>query len=89
MFIIEACPMCGHDLVIEELLSYPPIVTKRCPFCGFYEEYPKRIIRIEYQPRELNYAFPNVPKACTYCSNNPNNGGSGICNCTLGSQITF
>lgn len=28
------------------------------------------------------YAFVN--KACEYCSNNPKNGGSGICHCTLG-----
>lgn len=23
------------------------------------------------------------PKACAHCSNNPANGGSGICNCAL------
>lgn len=27
---------------------------------------------------------------CTYCSNNPENGGSGICHCTLGTpKITL
>ena len=25
-----------------------------------------------------------VPPACRGCSNHPSNGGSGICNCTLG-----
>ena len=25
-----------------------------------------------------------IPEACRYCSNHPSNGGSGICNCTLG-----
>ena len=27
--------------------------------------------------------------ACKYCSNNPENGGSGICNCTLGSACKY
>lgn len=27
--------------------------------------------------------FP-IPDACKSCSNHPSNGGSGICNCTLG-----
>ena len=26
---------------------------------------------------------------CTYCSNNPNNGGSGICNCILGTPNIY
>ena len=25
-----------------------------------------------------------IPEACKNCSNHPSNGGSGICNCTLG-----
>ena len=25
-----------------------------------------------------------IPEACRNCSNHPSNGGSGICNCTLG-----
>ena len=25
-----------------------------------------------------------VPPSCRNCSNHPSNGGSGICNCTLG-----
>lgn len=27
--------------------------------------------------------------ACINCPNNPRNGGSGNCNCTLGQQITY
>ena len=27
-----------------------------------------------------------IPEACRNCSNHPNNGGSGICFCTLGMQ---
>ena len=26
----------------------------------------------------------NIPASCRKCSNHPSNGGSGICNCTLG-----
>ena len=26
---------------------------------------------------------------CDYCSNNPKNGGSGICNCILGNRVTY
>ena len=31
----------------------------------------------------------DIPPACRNCSNHPINGGSGICHCTLGSQIIF
>lgn len=27
--------------------------------------------------------------ACTNCSNNPKNGGSGVCFCTLGQQVIY
>lgn len=36
--------------------------------------------------KEDNYY---VPDACKFCSNHPSNGGSGICNCTLGLSITY
>lgn len=30
-----------------------------------------------------------IPEACRACSNHPSNGGSGICNCILGTpQVT-
>ena len=32
---------------------------------------------------------PDIPNACKECSNHPINGGSGICHCTLGSQINY
>lgn len=31
---------------------------------------------------------PYVPEACKHCLNHPSNGGSGICHCTLGTQVT-
>ena len=29
------------------------------------------------------------PSPCDACSNNPRNGGSGICSCTLGGQTFY
>ena len=31
----------------------------------------------------------HTPLACRNCSNHPNNGGNGICHCTLGIQNTL
>ena len=30
-----------------------------------------------------------IPEPCKACPNHPSNGGSGICNCTLGSPVTY
>ena len=29
-------------------------------------------------------ALSNIPEACKACANHPSNGGSGICNCIIG-----
>ena len=43
---------------------------------------------IMYQNK--NQEILNIPEACRNCSNHPSNGGSGICNCTLGQpKITY
>ena len=31
----------------------------------------------------------NIPVNCKNCKNHPSNGGSGICHCILGSQVTY
>ena len=31
----------------------------------------------------------DTPSACNNCSNNPKNGGNGICNCILGQQTIY
>ena len=41
---------------------------------NWFEDYGKRYLEVN----NLEY-----PDCCTECSNNPKNGGSGICNCTL------
>lgn len=39
--------------------------------------------------REANkdYLIEQMSQACKYCSNNPQNGGSGVCHCTLGTTV--
>ena len=51
-------------------------------FCGMDGEYEKYNI----DPDVINDAIHTMwePPACKHCSNNPRNGGSGICHCTLG-----
>lgn len=31
----------------------------------------------------------NIPPACAKCSNHPSNGGSGFCNCVLGTPSMY
>ena len=38
---------------------------------------------VKYAPAP-NIETLDIPEACKSCSNHPSNGGSGICNCTLG-----
>ena len=93
MRIIETCPKCGHDLVDLVIATYPPIPQKKCFSCGW--EWPgerEEVVRVPFggntyterytpvQPSDA--AYDSSP--CKYCSNNPRNGGSGICHCILG-----
>lgn len=38
-----------------------------------------------YRTIPYEYTYTQVGGSCENCSNNPKNGGSGICHCTLGS----
>ena len=100
MIIIETCPKCGHDLIDTMIDVYPPIPKKICPSCGWHwEGEPEKVVRIPFGGNATLDTFTNfmptldtftnfMPTfdnlACVYCSNNPKNGGSGICHCTLG-----
>ena len=92
MIIMITCPKCGHDLIDTAICTYPAISRKECPNCGwYYEEQKERVLRVPFVENESHYAtldsFQN--HSCIMCANNPRNGGSGICHCTLGqSQIT-
>ena len=100
--IIETCPKCGHDLVDLVLTTYPPIPQKKCFNCGWeWTGENEEIVRIpfdetDYNRRCYHYVERYVPvqpsdvgydtSPCVHCSNNPKNGGSGICHCILGQQ---
>lgn len=88
MIIIETCPVCGHDLIDLVLVTYPPIPAKQCPRCGWHwEGEQEEVIRIPFGGNM--YSLNQAPPSCRGCANHPDNGGSGICHCTLGlSEIT-
>lgn len=98
MYIIETCPKCGHDLSNEVVDTFPPIYCKVCYHCGWrWEEKQEEVKRVPFQPDSTNKSnLPGVydsafdKTVCRTCPNNPANGGSGICNCTLGQMnITY
>lgn len=88
--IIYTCPECGHDLLTSELTCIPPIHRYECPKCGWKHEEREEVTRVSFgepiiqtTPAVINTeSYRNDP--CKHCSNNPANGGSGICNCILG-----
>jgi len=87
MTIIETCPECGSDLGNEILLTYPPRKAWRCYKCGWSYSEQEEVVRVPFQiPSHyaplISSGFSS--SACRNCSNNPNNGGSGMCGCTLG-----
>lgn len=91
MIIIETCPKCGGDLQDIQLYTDLPIPQKKCYKCGWlWTGEPQQILRVPFHEPEIipmgdtqavpeNFAYP-----CGACSNNPKNGGSGMCNCILG-----
>ena len=99
MKIIETCPRCGADLIDVVIATCPEIIRKECWSCGWASQGEKEeVVRI---PFGGNRCYPDTfssmgpsDKAyngspCDHCSNNPKNGGSGICHCILGQpQIT-
>lgn len=105
MITIDICPRCGADLVTLVLNCNPPIPKKECPCCGWsWTGEPEEIIRVpfggntyandrttftlRYNPvPPSDFAYDASP--CRACTNNPKNGGSGICFCTLGQQTVY
>lgn len=80
---VKKCLQCGWrwegepELVTSVPFSGNTYLTKTNT--GYIE---KRFVPI--QPSDADYDG----SPCEHCSNNPSNGGSGICNCILG-QKTF
>lgn len=91
MKIIETCPRCGADLIDVVIATCPEIVRKECWSCGWASQGEKEeVVRIPFGGNRScpdtatlnNYTTDGSP--CDRCSNNPKNGGSGICHCILG-----
>lgn len=94
--IVETCPRCGADLVSFLLTCDPPIPQKECHCCGWrWTGEPEEVVRIPFggnsyymetnrrnPVQRCRFGYDSSP--CRTCSNNPANGGSGNCNCTLG-----
>ena len=57
--------------LIEELKQFPEDLK----VCDAYNE------------ANHDYLINQIGQSCKYCSNNPQNGGSGICHCMLGSWV--
>ena len=94
MIIIETCPQCGHDLHDLVLTSYPPKSGKMCMNCGWRYVFDNNddVIRVQFRPTEKQgdidvitsgYGSDVSKDPCRHCSNDPRNGGSGICCCTV------
>ena len=90
MNIIFVCPKCGHDLESGQLVSDPPIPTMRCQKCGFqwagrldFEEGELRVPLSPPSTYDWNASGEFVPECCRDCDNHPDNGGSGMCICSL------
>ena len=95
MIIIETCPICGEDLFECLLTSNPPTYQKYCYACGWsWTSKPEEVVRVPFGYNKLtryvdgynsNNTTSNFSQtACISCPSNPNNGGDGICFCTLG-----
>lgn len=82
--LIYTCPKCGTDLDEIVITTYPPIYKRTCPKCGWSVEIRDPIIKQTY----VDYPF-TIANACMNCSNNPKNGGSGICHCILGNNVIY
>lgn len=47
------------------------------------------LVRKSYTDVNKDFITEQFKDACEFCQNNPNNGGTGICNCTLGSPVIY
>ena len=87
MQIIYTCPKCGGDLRYVTLISYPPLTKYECS-CGWsYTDPREDVVRIPFQDTINSWQETN--DVCGSCANNPKNGGTGVCNCTLGMKVTY
>lgn len=91
MRIIQTCPECGSDLQDIVKTSYPPKYAKMCIHCGWtytYNDENDEVVRVPFTPPEHQEKYVmtvnrNTSDPCRNCPNDPRNGGSGVCCCTV------
>ena len=91
--IIYTCPKCGSDLHNVMIATYPPIDSKKCLNCGWEYVYERGdsddVIRVPFtEPEEYKRTGKDAgadcaADPCAGCSDDPRNGGSGVCSCTI------
>ena len=83
---IETCDGCVRYINSGKYVSNTRINKK--DYLGNYSDnITTEIRKVPYQPSDIGFeASP-----CVNCSNNPKNGGSGICHCILGGlgKVTY
>lgn len=96
---IKFCPFCGTQLdydyktYIDNEKNKITEFKQFCKKCG-WEQIDKSVtvnnIDDEYEIPIITIPNPfHIPNACRNCINHPSNGGSGFCNCTLGSEVFY
>lgn len=85
------CPKCGGELDEICLMTYPPQYITKCKECGWSHTKQEEVLKIPYPTLKSDFIeVTQVNNPCANCLNHPINGGSGICNCTLGGiKITY
>lgn len=87
--IIYTCPKCGADTQETILASYPPKRRIRCTKCDWEDTEESEVARVPYPVVNSFNLVDSVPHYCRSCPNHPSNGGSGFCNCTLGTPVVY
>ena len=48
IFVVEICPICGHDLQHEMIYTYPPIHVRVCYNCGWRNGESTQVKRVTF-----------------------------------------
>lgn len=78
--------MKDYDLEYEDVLDYYGENLTLQEWEEYIGDYEGSLPDYILYDNSLN---TNIPDNCKYCTNHPSNGGSGICHCILGNNITF
>ena len=85
---IETCDGCIRYINSDKYIRNNQINTLNNykTYLEYYNDNTTIEIRkVPYQPSDMGYES----SPCVSCPNNPKNGGSGICNCILGSPKIY